>query len=589
MQGRRIFSAFFSYSHLDATATPRQVEPLAAELENIVTARLVNARLGVWRDATHLLTGRRWNDEIESRLRSSDILIVLFSPGWINSDYCRKEYTVFEEVEAGHGSGELVVPILVRPIDDQEEHLDEHQRGIYERLRQRQFYPKLAIGGGRGRAAAIEEVAGHIVKILNGRRNAAIAAQVSADENVPLPMLREILENFGEAGAALDAAAIEARLRAKAGEYAELRDRLNRLSNDDPRVGELRQEAARLIAAADFVAADAALSQAEQRDLGAAEEMEATARQRRLGAAESRAERAAAARLQLDYRAAAGHYAEAAAILPQDETRQRWVYIMSQAEALYDHGNEFGDNAALREAIDLYRESLPLVPRAATPVDWATAQNNLGIALSVLGERESGRARLEEAVAAYRAALEENTRERVPLGWAMTQNNLGNALRVLGERESGRARLEEAVAAYRAALEENTRERVPLDWAMTQNNLGNALRVLGERESGTARLEEAVAALHAALEERTRERVPLHWAHSQHALGHALAVLAERRESRAEMEEAVACMRRAVDAYEQVGENYRLPQARRRVDEMLAALGRLRRATPRATRKKAGS
>ena len=36
-------------------------------------------------------------------------------------------------------------------------------------------------------------------------------------------------------------------------------------------------------------------------------------------------------------------------------------------------------------------------------------QNNLGLALARLGERESGTARLEEAVAAFRAALEEMT------------------------------------------------------------------------------------------------------------------------------------------------------------------------------------
>ena len=161
--------------------------------------------------------------------------------------------------------------------------------------------------------------------------------------------------------------------------------------------------------------------------------------------------------------------------------------------------------------------------RERVPLDWATTQNNLGIALWSLGERESGTARLEEAVAAYRAALEERTRERVPLDWADdaeqprhrarepgragerdgaaggggrglpggaggTHPRAGAArlghdaeqprqrARSLGERESGTARLEEAVAAYRAALEEWTRERVPLDWAMTQNNLGTALR-----------------------------------------------------------------------------------------------------------------
>ena len=50
----------------------------------------------------------------------------------------------------------------------------------------------------------------------------------------------------------------------------------------------------------------------------------------------------------------------------------------------------------------------------------------------------------------------------MPLDWATTQNNLGNALSRLGERESGTERLEEAVEAYRAALQERTRERVPL-------------------------------------------------------------------------------------------------------------------------------
>ena len=198
----------------------------------------------------------------------------------------------------------------------------------------------------------------------------------------------------------------------------------------------------------------------------------------------------------------------------------------------------------------------------------------------------AGTARLEEAVAAYRAALEERTRERVPLDWATTQNNLGNALTTLGERESGTARLEEAVAAYRAALEELTRERVPLVWASDadesrqralnvsasgragrrgsrrrsrpiarrwrnrrasgfrstgrrrRHNLGTALAELGERESGTARLEEAVAAYREALEERTRERVPLDWAASLGNQGVAMMLIADRTNDRALAETA---------------------------------------------------
>ena len=103
-------------------------------------------------------------------------------------------------------------------------------------------------------------------------------------------------------------------------------------------------------------------------------------------------------------------------------------------------------------------------------------------------------------MAAYYLALQERTREHVPLDWAATQNNLGTALLMLGERESGTTRLGEAVTAFRAALAEWTRERVPPDWAGTQRNLGTALLRWGERERDTARLEEAVLAFDAGLE-----------------------------------------------------------------------------------------
>src|SRR5207253_3144543 len=154
---------------------------------------------------------------------------------------------------------------------------------------------------------------------------------------------------------------------------------------------------------------------------------------------------------------------EAAAILPPEAAGLRWGYVLEQANALFAQGLEFGENAALREAIGTYEAAL--ASRERGPLDWAMTQNNLGNAPETLGERESGTARLEQAVAAYNGALAEWTRERVPLQWAMTQTNLGNALATLGARERGTVQLEGAVAAYRAALEEWTREPVPLQWA----------------------------------------------------------------------------------------------------------------------------
>jgi tetratricopeptide (TPR) repeat protein len=174
------------------------------------------------------------------------------------------------------------------------------------------------------------------------------------------------------------------------------------------------------------------------------------------------------------------------------------TFLNSEAQKLLEeYGGGRGSNVHLAALIVLRRKILAL---AASDDERGTAQNNLGNALSSLGERESGTRRLEEAVAAYRAALEERTRERVPLDWATTQNNLGNALSVLGERESGTARLEEAVAAFRAALQELTRERVPLDWAASLGNQGVGLMLIADRNNDVDGAETAVQQIGAAYE-----------------------------------------------------------------------------------------
>ena len=214
--------------------------------------------------------------------------------------------------------------------------------------------------------------------------------------------------------------------------------------------------------------------------------------------------------------------------------------------ALWVLGERETGTERLLEAVATLRAALLKWTRERVPLGWATAQNNLGTALAILGARESGSERLLEAVAAFRAALLEWTREHAPFDWAMTQNNLGNALGALGERESGSERLLEAVEAYRAALLEWTRERVPLDWAMTQNNLGAALKALGERESGTETLQHAVEAYRAALMECPRERVPLDWAMTQNNLGAALKALGERESGSARLLEAVEAYRAAL-------------------------------------------
>ena len=325
-----------------------------------------------------------------------------------------------------------------------------------------------------------------------------------------------------------------------AGHYKEALAQSAPAPYDGPEIAKVKRAAKDALEAGQLDRADELLDELEKLQ-------DAAIAARQLECAATAAQRGQLAMSRLRYGDAAQDFAGAAKRVPEEHSDIRLVYLDQEANARYRQGDERGDNAALRAALDRYRALLVLRPREEVPLDWAMTQNNLGIVLARLGEREHGTARIEEAVTVYRAALEEWTRERAPLDWAMAQNNLGNALKAIGARETGTARLEEAITAYRAALEERTRERVPLDWAMTQSNLGNALAMLGEREDGTARLEEAIAAYRLALEERTRERGLRKWAMTEMSLGTALETLGERENGTARLEEAVKAYRAALD------------------------------------------
>jgi len=349
-----------------------------------------------------------------------------------------------------------------------------------------------------------------------------------------------------------------------ADDYLAIRERLLTLDIDDSQLASLRKKAAGQLEAGDAAAARKTLSDARKvikkgRQTSSIKEAILVA------------DEAAIDKLDLNYQRAADKYLEASELVSFDPLESAYYRLLA-AGTLYDRGNEFGDNAALEDAIDLYRDVLVVHTRDRVPLDWAMTKMYLGNALLTLGARESGTDRLEEAVTAYRAALLEHTRDRVALDWARTQMNLGVALWALGERESGTDRLEEAVTAYRAALRENTRDRVPLDWARTQMNLGLALEALGARESGTDRLEEAVTAYRAALLEHTRDRVPLDWATTKMNLGNALWTLGARESGTDRLEEARDHIAQAWETYRAAGlTQYRVYFERRlgELDELI--------------------
>ena len=334
---------------------------------------------------------------------------------------------------------------------------------------------------------------------------------------------------------------LAAKLAEIAGRFKDLQATASAEPGDSPNVISLKAGAQKAIEAGELAKADALLADVETEQRRALDRLADNA-------AETSARRGEIALARLRYREAAIHFANAAGVFPPKSAHEdkRIGYFKREANALHLQGDEFGDNGALLSAIERRKQLVEWTSRERVPLDWANAQNNLGVALRSLGEREMGTAKLEEAVVAFREALKEWKRELVPDPWATTHNNLGNVLTSLGERERGTAKLEEAVVAFREALKEWTRDHRPRLWAAAQSNLGNALQALADRESGTAKANEAIVAYREALKEHTRAR-DRSWAKIQSNLGNALVHLGTRESGTAKLEEAVVAFREVLE------------------------------------------
>jgi hypothetical protein len=140
MAEHRTFYGFFSYAHHDAQTDPSLIEDFSSELEHRVNSKLTNARFAIWRDEGGLRTGEGWDEKIEAQIRRADVFILLLTPRWIHSNYCRKEYSIFEEVESLREVGEYVAPLLARSVAQQEKHFTLEQKDIYDRIARRQKF-----------------------------------------------------------------------------------------------------------------------------------------------------------------------------------------------------------------------------------------------------------------------------------------------------------------------------------------------------------------------------------------------------------------------------------------------------------------
>ena len=98
---------FMSYAHRD--------ERLREELEKHLSPLRRSALIETWHDR-RIIPGAELDAEIDQYLANADLVLLLISPDFINSDYCYRR-----EMRAAlrrHAKGQArVIPIILRPVD----------------------------------------------------------------------------------------------------------------------------------------------------------------------------------------------------------------------------------------------------------------------------------------------------------------------------------------------------------------------------------------------------------------------------------------------------------------------------------------
>jgi len=103
----RCLSVCISYAHRDG--------PLLGELEKHLSALRRSAVVSSWYDR-EISAGAHLDREISRHLMCSDIVLLLISPDFINSDYCYKRE--MRVALRRHAQGQArVIPIILRPVD----------------------------------------------------------------------------------------------------------------------------------------------------------------------------------------------------------------------------------------------------------------------------------------------------------------------------------------------------------------------------------------------------------------------------------------------------------------------------------------
>ena len=102
-----IIKIFYSYAHED--------ELLRNELEKHLSLLKRQGRIDEWYDR-NISAGAEWAQEIDTRLNTASIILLLISPDFMSSEYCYS-IEMTRALERHNAREARVIPIILRPVD----------------------------------------------------------------------------------------------------------------------------------------------------------------------------------------------------------------------------------------------------------------------------------------------------------------------------------------------------------------------------------------------------------------------------------------------------------------------------------------
>jgi transcriptional regulator with XRE-family HTH domain len=386
---------------------------------------------------------------------------------------------------------------------------------------------------------------------LNISRDERAACHTAPASGLPSRLLEKLARHFGRGMPDATEEELEAFLMAKAEEFRDMRERLEKLAETEGRISELIKAANDALGEGDFETADDLLKEAEAVQLQSSTVV-ALKKQ-----AELRIERGNAALVNGDIAVAAGHFERSSHYFCGVDAELEASNRHECATLLRYHGYRYKSPEALYEARSALQQNLDIWKQDAHAEKWCQTKNALGsvsLRLSHFDVWENAMSHLADAKRHCEDVRALCSEEFLPKSFASASADLANVYsdhRLAKSDEEYEKNLQYGLSLQLSALRFISKSNDARSWGILQHNLGFSYIRLSNARSEVAKsaadIENAICHLELSFEVRNPEDSLQYWVASCRSLGEALLNMS----AYATTSDAATYVRRASDILHQ--------------------------------------